>query len=124
MEALGTHLLLDLRECNSDLLDDLDYIRSVLLAAARDAGATIVGETFHKFRPIGVTGIVAIAESHISIHTWPEHGYAAADIFTCGESLLPSRAADRIVEMLECRRRLISEVRRGELSTTTAATAI
>ena len=124
MEALGTHLLLDLEECNSELLDDLEYVRSALLAAARDSGATIVGETFHKFKPIGVTGVVAIAESHISIHTWPEHGYAAADIFTCGESLLPFRAADRIAEMLECGRSSISEVKRGQLSTTRTAPAI
>ena len=115
MEALGTHLLLDLWECNADLLDDLDYIRSVLLAAASDAGATIVGDTFHKFRPIGVTGVVAIAESHISIHTWPERGYAAADIFTCGDSLLPFQAAERITEMLESGRRSIQEIKRGEI---------
>ncbi len=115
MDALGTHLLLDLKECNAELLDDLDYIREVVLFAAREAGATVVGETFHKFRPIGVTGIVAIAESHISIHTWPEHSYAAADIFTCGESLLPLRAADLIVEMLECADVSISDVRRGDV---------
>ena len=113
MDALGTHLLLDLKECNADLLDDVDYIREVVLTAAQEAGATVVGETFHKFRPIGVTGIVAIAESHISIHTWPEHSYAAADIFTCGESLLPLRAANLIVEMLECSEASISDVRRG-----------
>ena len=59
MDALGTHLLLDLKDCNAELLDDLDYIREVVLTAAREAGATVVGETFHKFRPIGVTGIVA-----------------------------------------------------------------
>ena len=115
MDALGTHLLLDLKECNAELLDDLDYIREVVLFAAQEAGATVVGETFHKFRPIGVTGIVAIAESHISIHTWPEHSYAAADIFTCGESLLPLRAADLIVEMLECADVSISDVRRGDV---------
>ena len=121
MDSLGTHLLLDLKECNADLLDDVDYIREVVLAAAREAGATIVGETFHKFRPIGVTGIVAIAESHISIHTWPEHSYAAADIFTCGESLFPLRAADLIVEMLECAEASISDVKRGQVFASASA---
>ena len=115
LDSLGTHLLLDLKECNAELLDDVDYIREVVLDAAREAGATVVGETFHKFRPIGVTGIVAIAESHISIHTWPEHSYAAADIFTCGESLLPIRAADLIVEKLECAEFSISDVKRGQV---------
>ena len=123
MDALGTHLLLDLKECNAELLDDLDYIREVVLAAAREAGATVVGETFHKFRPIGVTGIVAIAESHISIHTWPEHSYAAADIFTCGESLLPLRAADLIVARLECADSSITGMRRGDVVQKTSAPA-
>ena len=115
MDSLGTHLLLDLKGCNAELLDDIDYIREVVLTAAREAGASVVGETFHKFRPIGVTGIVAIAESHISIHTWPEHSYAAADIFTCGQSLTPLRAADLIVEMLECADVSISDVKRGDV---------
>ena len=114
MDALGTHLLLDLKGCNTKLLDDVDSIRDVTLSAAREAGATVVGETFHKFRPIGVTGIVAIAESHIGIHTWPEHSYAAADIFTCGSELHPFQAADLIVEMLECEQPSISEIKRGE----------
>ena len=115
LDSLGTHLLLDLKECNAELLDDVDYIRQVVLSAAKEAGATVVGETFHKFRPIGVTGIVAIAESHISIHTWPEHSYAAADIFTCGTSLTPIRAADLIVKMLECEDASVSDVKRGSV---------
>ena len=123
MDSLGTHLLLDLKGCNAELLDDVDYIREVVLTAAREAGATVVGETFHKFRPIGVTGIVAIAESHISIHTWPEHSYAAADIFTCGQSLTPLRAADLIVEMLECANASITGVRRGDVLQKTSAPA-
>ena len=123
MEALGTHLLLDLKDCNAELLDDLEYIRQVVIAAAVEAGATIVGETFHKFRPIGVTGIVAIAESHIGIHTWPEHAYAAADIFTCGEELFPFQAAELIVERLECAQPQVSEIRRGHVSAPTPAVA-
>ena len=121
MDSLGTHLLLDLKQCNAELLDDLEYIREVVLTAAQEAGATVVGETFHKFRPIGVTGIVAIAESHISIHTWPEHSYAAADIFTCGASLTPVRAADLIVEMLECEDVSISDVKRGSVLASASA---
>ena len=87
--ALGTHLLLEMNECDPMLLDDMAMVKEVLLAAAEEAGATVVGEVFHKFSPVGVTGIVCIAESHISIHTWPEHRYAAVDIFTCGENLKP-----------------------------------
>ena len=76
MNVLGLHLLLELKECNPQLLDDLSYVRSALIRAAEDVGAHIVGESFHRFTPQGVTGILSIAESHISIHTWPEYGYA------------------------------------------------
>ena len=79
MNALGIHLILELQECRPDLLDDLDYVQQTLLEAAESTGATIIGNTFHKFSPQGVTGVVAIAESHVCIHTWPEYGYAAAD---------------------------------------------
>ena len=113
MNVLGLHLLLDLRECNPKLLDDLDYIREAMLQAAHGVGAHIIGESFHQFTPQGVTGVLAIAESHISIHTWPEHGYAAADIFTCGSSFLPRKAAEILVEQLESKDPDIVEVRRG-----------
>ena len=72
MNGLGLHLLLELKECNPKLLNDLDYVRQSILLAAHEVGAQIVGESFHRFSPQGVTGILAIAESHISIHTWPE----------------------------------------------------
>ncbi len=113
MDALGSHLLLELKRCDAVLLDDMDCVRQVLIQAAIESGATIVGDTFHKFEPIGVTGIVAIAESHIGIHTWPEYSYAAADIFTCGESLHPYRAADLIIQGLRCSEPSITEIKRG-----------
>ena len=113
MTVLGYHVLLELRECNPALLNDLNYIRQAMLTAARDVGATVVGESFHRFSPQGVTGILAIAESHISIHTWPEYGYAAADIFSCGSSFLPKEAAKRLAEQLECRDAEFKEIERG-----------
>ena len=76
-------------------------VKRALLDAAAAAGATVVGEVFHKFAPQGVTGIVCIAESHISIHTWPEHAYAAVDIFTCGKNFKPMEAAHLIAETLQ-----------------------
>ncbi len=113
MNVLGLHLLLELKECNPQLLNDLDYIRQALLDTAHDVGATVVGESFHRFSPQGVTGILAIAESHISIHTWPEFGYAAADIFACGSSFRPNEAAEILVERLESQNPDIIEVQRG-----------
>ena len=115
MNALGTQLLLELKHCNADLLDDLPYIRDALLQAANKTGATVIGQSFHQFSPQGVTGVVAIAESHLCIHTWPEFGYAAVDIFTCGEGFKPREAAKMIVESLECSEHSITEIMRGVL---------
>ena len=123
MDALGTHLLLDLKECNSELLDDFSYIKDAMIGAAGEAGATIVGENFHKFDPLGVTGIIAIAESHLCIHTWPEHGYAAVDIFTCGSNFKPHKAADLIIESLQCGHPTVTEVQRGIITEATASPA-
>ncbi len=114
--TLGTHLLVELNDCDPALLDDMELVKQVLLVAAAEAGATIVGEVFHKFAPVGVTGIVCIAESHISIHTWPEHAYAAVDIFTCGDDFKPHKAASRIAESLQSTQRDITEFKRGAIS--------
>lgn len=113
MNVLGTHVLLELRECDPQLLDDLAYIRQELRHAASAVGAHIVGESFHQFTPQGVTGILSIAESHISIHTWPELGYAAADIFTCGQQTMPDRAAAYIIAALRCLDPEVTQLRRG-----------
>lgn len=123
MDALGTHLLLDLKKCNPESLDNIHRIKQAMVDAAEEAGATIVGESFHKFDPIGVTGIVAIAESHLCIHTWPEYGYAAVDIFTCGKVFKPRKAADLIIEFLQCAEPRITEIQRGLMSELTAAPA-
>ena len=119
--TLGTHLLVELNECNPALLDDMALVKQALLDAADETGATIVGEVFHKFSPVGVTGIVCIAESHISIHTWPEHAYAAVDIFTCGEDFKPMEAAHLIVESLQAQHCNVMEVKRGVVSTPLSA---
>ena len=111
--SLGTHLLLELKDCNPEILDDMEFIKQSLMGAAVEAGATIVGETFHKFSPVGVTGVVAIAESHLCIHTWPEYGYAAVDIFTCGESFDPKKAAKLLIERLESKNPELTQIERG-----------
>ncbi len=116
MTVLGCHLLLELKDCNPALLNDLNFIRRAMLTTAQDVGATVVGESFHHFTPQGVTGILAIAESHISIHTWPEYGYAAADIFSCGSSFRPWEAAKRLADLLESKDADFKEVERGFLT--------
>ena len=109
-------MLLDLRECNVELLDDLPFIRSTLLEAAESMGATVVGQTFHKFAPHGVTGVVAIAESHLCIHTWPEYGYAAVDIFSCSERFDYRGTARALIAKLEAQEHSITELKRGVLN--------
>jgi S-adenosylmethionine decarboxylase len=98
LNALGIHILLELKGCDKGLLNDLTYVRETLVEVAREVSATIIGESFHRFQPQGITGILAIAESHICIHTWPEHGYAAVDVFTCGETVQASKAAELLIQ--------------------------
>lgn len=123
MNALGTQILLELKQCNRELLNDLPHIRKALLQAAKEVGATVIGQSFHQFSPQGVTGVVAIAESHLCIHTWPEYGYAAVDIFTCGEGFKPQEAVDLIVRSLGSQEHSVTEIRRGVLSDLASVTA-
>jgi S-adenosylmethionine decarboxylase proenzyme len=113
LNALGKHLLLELNECEHSILNDLPFIRETMLVAARECGATVLGESFHQFSPQGVSGVIIIAESHLTIHTWPEHGYAAADIFTCGTTVQPEIAAEVIIEKLQPKTNAIIHLNRG-----------
>ncbi|HCP60354.1 MAG TPA: S-adenosylmethionine decarboxylase proenzyme [Dehalococcoidia bacterium] len=115
MNALGKHLLLELKDCDRELLNDIGFLKKALLSAAVEAGATVLGESFHQFSPQGVSGVVVVSESHLCIHTWPEHGYAAADIFTCGDSVQPEKAAEFLVRELSARSHSAVTMRRGVL---------
>ena len=83
--------------------------------AAELAGATIVSSNFHHFSPHGVSGVVIIAESHLTIHTWPEYGYAAVDLFTCGDTVDPWIAFDFLKNELECEHQSAIELKRGQV---------
>ena len=113
MNALGRHLLIELEDCDEGTLNNLETLKETMLTAADEAGATIMGESFHRFSPQGISGVVVIAESHLCIHTWPEYGYAAADIFTCGTSVQPEKAARLLVEKLGAKRHSVREIHRG-----------
>ncbi|MEL7162291.1 MAG: adenosylmethionine decarboxylase [Bacteroidota bacterium] len=82
---LGRHVLLDLYEVPREFLLAPETAHGILRAAAQKMGATVVDAKFHAFSPYGVSGVLIIAESHLTVHTWPEHGYAAIDVFSCGE---------------------------------------
>jgi len=97
LKALGKHLLLELNGCDHSFSMTSVLSKKTMLAAAKESGATVLGESFHQFSPQGVSGVIIIAESHLTVHTWPEHGYAGADIFTCGTRVKPEKAAEVII---------------------------
>lgn len=113
VQALGRQILAEFYGCNPDILDDTELIKRILRNAALKSNATIVNSTFHHFSPYGVSGVVVIAESHISIHTWPEYGYAAVDIFTCGDSIDPWVAFKYLERELGAESSSAMELRRG-----------
>jgi S-adenosylmethionine decarboxylase len=108
--------LVELRECNTEILKNLEKVRNALVSAAKEAKATIVDVSFHEFNPFGISGVVVIAESHLTIHTWPEYDYAAIDIFTCGDIIKPEVAASFLIKQFECKNPSIVEMKRGILS--------
>lgn len=110
---LGKHIIVELHGVESRLLNDPTFLRKVLIDAAIKAGATVIGDIFHKFSPYGVTGVVAVKESHISIHTWPEFGYAALDVFTC-RNIDPMVALKIILEELKPEYHIIVQMSRGD----------
>ena len=95
------HLLLELYRCNYEKLNDESFLRCTLNRAAKLANATVLNLISNKFEPQGVTAIALLAESHISIHTWPESNYSAIDIFTCGQNMLPELASKYLIEALK-----------------------
>ena len=115
MEALGRHILAEFFQCDRDLLKDTDRIESSMSDAAEKCGATIVKSVFHTFNPFGVSGVVVIEESHLAIHTWPEYGYAAVDVFTCGETIDPRVAVEYLKEQLRAEEVTTVELKRGEI---------
>jgi S-adenosylmethionine decarboxylase len=106
----------ELRDCNPTILKNLEEVRDALVSAAKEAKATIIDISFHEFNPFGISGMVVIAESHLSVHTWPEYNYAALDIFTCGDVIKPEVAASSIIERFECKNPSMVEMKRGILS--------
>ncbi len=98
--TVGRHVTMDLRGAPYEKLNDSAYLKRVMIEAAHRCGATIVGEQFVKFDPQGVTGVLVLSESHLSIHTYPEEGFAAIDCYTCGEHVDPAVACDYLRDVL------------------------
>lgn len=115
LKALGRHVLAEVYDCDPKVLNDHKLIEDILIEAAKEAKATIVETIFHKFNPHGVSGVVVIAESHLTVHTWPEYGYAALDMFTCGEEVDPWVAFKYVAKKLKSKNYKTMEIKRGSL---------
>jgi S-adenosylmethionine decarboxylase len=113
VSSLGRQWIVDLFDCDPESLKRAGDVEKLMLEAARLIKATIVTTTFHEFSPFGVSGVVVIAESHLSIHTWPEYRYAAVDIFTCGEVIKPEEAVEYIGSRFRCKNPSVMEMKRG-----------
>ncbi len=116
MKALGTHLIVELYECDAELINNLESLQEIVLESVRRSGAEIVKPVFHQFSPCGVSGVVVIAESHFSLHTWPEYGYCALDIFTCGDTIDNDAALHYLKGALQAQTISVMEMKRGMLN--------
>jgi S-adenosylmethionine decarboxylase len=112
MEHLGRHVIIELWGC-SDVINDASRVEAAMRDAVQAANATLLDIFVHEFSPQGVTGVAVLAESHLSIHTWPEYGYVAADVFTCGSTTKPDLAAEVLRKAFEAETADIRELQRG-----------
>ncbi len=113
---LGRHVLAEFFECDPNTLNNLDKVEKYMMEAALECGATIVQKCFHMFSPHGVSGVVIISESHLAIHTWPELGYAAVDLFTCGPKCDPKVAYEFLKKKFNSKNANFTELKRGIIS--------
>ena len=107
------HLLLELYKCDCEKLNDESFLRCILNRASKLANATVLNLISNKFEPQGVTAIALLAESHISIHTWPESNYSAVDIFTCGQNMMPEVASHYLIEALKAEEHFLRVIERN-----------
>ncbi len=98
----GRHVLAEMTGCPPEVLNDVTGLETSFRECAEKGGATVVSSHFHHFSPHGVSGVVVIAESHVTVHTWPEHGYAAVDVFTCGRPEIAEAVMELLIQALHC----------------------
>jgi S-adenosylmethionine decarboxylase len=113
MKAMGHHYIAELSKCPAKDLDDKELLHRLALKAAQTAGLTVLGGQFSKCHPQGVAGLLLLAESHFSIHSWPEEGYCAVDLFTCGDSQTARTAVKNFARSIKAGQVIISEIKRG-----------
>ncbi len=113
MTNFGKQYILDLKDCDPDVLDDLEFLKKTLISTMKQTQEEPLGESFYKFTPQGVSGLVLANGAHVCIHTWPEYNYAAMDIFTHSNSFDLETASRMIIEKLGSRNPTIKEIKRG-----------
>ena len=101
--------------CSPAALSSVAQVQDAMLKAARAAEATVIDSIFHHFKPHGVSGVVVIAQSHFAIHTWPEHRYASADLFTCGKTIKPWKAFNTVKKLFKAASFSVIKLERGLL---------
>ena len=111
--SLGHHYIVEASECDPKIIGSVEKVQQILVKAAEIAGAQVWSISFSKFPPHGVSGTIVISESHISTHTWPEYGYVALDIYTCGDAIDPEKAVVYAVEAFGASTSHITEITRG-----------
>ena len=115
-QHLGDHFIAEFYSCDPSILNNIDAVSNIMNRAAEISGATIIKPFFHRFSPHGISGIIVVAESHFAIHTWPEHSYAAVDIFSCG-TFGYIDALRHISDSLRSGSYSIHRIKRGEMNT-------
>jgi S-adenosylmethionine decarboxylase len=115
VQSLGNHLIIELYDCQPKIINDVETVEKKLVEAAKLSGATVVQSVIHQFNPHGVSGVVVIEESHFSVHTWPEYGYCALDIFTCGDEIDYYSALQYLKDQFQARNLSVTEMKRGLL---------
>ena len=117
LASLGRHVILELWGCCKATIDNVNAVKEILVKATEITKANLVDVMCHRFSPYGVTGVAILAESHISVHTWPEYGYAAVDIFICSNAINPQNAASYIAQAFHAKETSIAELKRGNFLT-------
>lgn len=115
VQSLGNHLIVELYECNSVIINRKRDVEKALQDAVKISGARMVQSVIHEFNPHGISGVIVIEESHFSVHTWPEYGYCALDIFTCGDEIDYHSALNYLKEKFQAANMSVNEIKRGIL---------
>ncbi|HDH07135.1 MAG TPA: adenosylmethionine decarboxylase [Thermoproteales archaeon] len=111
--TVGYHYIIEASGCDKEILKDSHKLRDILVEGAKIGKMDIRIVHFYKFSPTGVSGMVVVSESHVSIHTWPEEGYAAIDVYICGENTEPEKTIEYILEHIKAKYAHITEIKRG-----------